>query len=324
MISESGISERQNDAGVYAKVYQINGNLKDEQMKDTLYELCKLFCEEQMYLQLFRDKENCYLLLGQWMQSMEKAQMRFDEIEKQMISEFLPLDLNARIGQCLKIETVLKGKKVYSADYLSHPEEWKEMVDLKKSLILDGKYLQSGAGCFSIVTVQKFPYSDEKSWMEEILKQEFVLASISEMEMISNTVVKDLFFHCYTGVDNVISRMKRVNPALYQVLTEEQKEEKEGVHFVKGAVGFLLNAETAEQMEEHIDLLKETAKKNHFKIRCSRVPDAGEFRVFAMTGERFDSSGQILLASDCRSLIPFSAQNEENYDVEELKRLFLK
>lgn len=324
VISESGISERQKESGVYVKAYRIQKNQEDKQTMDHLYEICKSLCKAQMYLQFFREREGFCLVLGQWMPGMEKAQERFSEIEEQMKTELLPFDINGRIERCCRIGAELKGRNIDHMDYLTQPGKWKEIIDLRRLPISDGRYLQSDAGCFAVAAMQKFPVSEESHWMEDIWEQEFVMASVSEFEMISDSVVKNLFFHCYTGVENVISRMKRSNPVLHQVLTEEEKEDNAGFHFIKGSVGFLLKAETAEQMEEQIELLKEAAKKNHLKIRCSCFSDTGIFRTFALTGERFDSSGQILLVSDCKSLMPFSVQKEENYDVEELKRLFLQ
>lgn len=273
--------------------------------------------------------KTAYLILDVQKKDIQEAMEWFVKQEEIMSIQKIAVAAEQRLAGYCGFLTELSGITLAADSYLKETTAWKKAARFEW-MENEGEYAKTDTGLFRIMAVRKFAEHIPERPIEQLLKPEYVLAAYSGISPVSNQAVSDFMYSEYLGLDGVLPRMRRSNPALHDILTEQAPPED---CFIHASVYFLLSAPDMEQMCAAEKEFVNMAKENGLILDSISFPgprimrDQKEmFAMFGLSGNRTRRYQNIFPADSMHKLFPNNGEQEqveeEAYNVDEMRALF--
>lgn len=269
-------------------------------------------------------------------ESFEKAQEKFDALERELkgILQIDSMVLSRRLAfgfygikKCFSENT--QGEAI--ACSLEDAEDWKPYAEL--AFIEDNtNSFVATKGHFAFLSIYEYP-GISKGLKRETLYSVLrgmpgVLGMRSTFEAVTDFAVAQFMQEKYIGYEGVLSKIKRVNPELYCVITEPV--ETDNRNFFSGSSVFLLYAKEQHELNKAIASFVIKAGDMGCLVHNVCGMQKQLVRDFFLLGSGPERTSRFLPMSQMALLLPASFEEDdrneqkaaEEADMEEMRKLF--
>lgn len=262
-----------------------------------------------------------------------QAQEAFESLDKEFLSlgfAFHSMNFVKKISNFFSCMESLgkKEKEEPFTEVFQHTGFLKECMQLD-FIKEESNQFQTEKGVWAFVSVNHYPSDPDASIFDIFSEFKGLTSMYVSIEPISDFAVSDFIEERYIGFEGLLSRMKRKNPELYQVLEREPETDKK--QFFCGESVFLISGETQEIFQELLENLQKKAEEKGYEIRRLYGGQKNKLLDFFLLGGGIKSESRFQSVKNISCLLPCAAGDsterkeyaEEAYDIEEMRKLFL-
>ena len=316
-ISGSGIF--QNYGKKYSKYYEIkiHSEAFHEQefaailrSYDIQYKINRNILTDKQYLMIWLEGENFHIVYQE-----------FGKLEEYINGAFSSIGLTLRAMQLeerlrlvnLVFRTGMERQDMNITDYVHSISEWKEDFGMSGYDFTTNPYVFCvDSRYFTIFYLEKcnINYLERIEW--QLMESGNCMICCKDFAPVSDSDIKNSLQNNYMGLGNIIGHLKRDNPELYRVYTEEEKEDSRGFIFAGAMYLYEIKGDITEELQN----IKETflSKQGAIKLYAYQMKQA--LSIIAPTGNDKVIQYRMFQSKECGKLINLESQIIEKHEDE--------
>lgn len=243
--ADNGIFQSSNN--LFDRMYKVKINDR----KTSQQEIFNIFRNYDIRFKISYLDEDIYICFLFDKKSIEDVWVECDAVEKKLLLELnangielIPLNLQERLKTVHRFVT---EKEPMIANYTdpAHILDWKEDLELSSFSENEG-IMEHQSHKYIIFFISSF--SDKtNNFIEELREQKIIKSIAYDISPVSDRAVKAFFDSNYMGCENILYNIKKNEPELYDVYTNDS--ENDSRYFSLVSISFLCNIETTSELE---------------------------------------------------------------------------